>query len=206
MDNFILFFQQGGVFMYPIALVLAAGLAIALERYFYLSKAKYTNSKAFNDLFPLLKAQDFKGAMQASNNSNASLATMISSGISRLAKGNRQDVEYAMEECLMDTLPRLEKRTSYLQILANIATLLGLLGTIFGLIDAFSSMAQVDVAKKADMLSSSISQAMNTTAFGLISAIPLLFLHAILQSKTAEIVDSIEQAGVRFLNIIPSNS
>ena len=102
----------------------------------------------------------------------------------------------------MEALPRLEKRTQYLATLANVATLLGLLGTIIGLIAAFTAVANAEATEKASMLSSSISVAMNTTAFGLISAIPLLLLHAVLQTKTTEIVDSFEMASVKVVNTL----
>ena len=104
----------------------------------------------------------------------------------------------------MEAVPRLEKRTPYLATLANIATLLGLLGTIIGLIAAFTAVANADPTEKATLLSQSISVAMNTTAFGLIAAIPLLLLHAMLQTKTTEIVDSLEMAGVKCLNMMAS--
>jgi biopolymer transport protein ExbB/TolQ len=107
-----------------------------------------------------------------------------------------------MEESLMEVMPRLEKRTHYLATFANIATLLGLLGTIIGLIRAFTAVANANPAEKADMLSASISVAMNTTAFGLMVAIPLLLLHTLLQTKTTAIVDSLEMASVKFLNAI----
>ena len=102
----------------------------------------------------------------------------------------------------MEVMPRLEKRTHYLATFANIATLLGLLGTIIGLIAAFTAVANADPSQKATLLSESISVAMNTTAFGLMSAIPLLMFHALLQTRTNEIVDSFEMAGVKLLNII----
>lgn len=102
----------------------------------------------------------------------------------------------------MEVMPRLERRTHYLAIFANIATLLGLLGTIIGLIRAFTAVAGADPAQKADMLSASISVAMNTTAFGLMVAIPLLLIHAVLQTKTTELVDGLEMSAVKFLNII----
>ena len=86
--------------------------------------------------------------------------------------------------------------------LANIATLLGLLGTIIGLIAAFTAVAEANPADKADMLSASISTAMNTTAFGLMAAIPLLLIHALLQTKTNALVDSLEMASVKFLNAV----
>ena len=102
----------------------------------------------------------------------------------------------------MEVIPQLEKRTHYLATFANIATLLGLLGTIIGLIQAFTAVCGANPAEKADLLSASISVAMNTTAFGLIVAIPLLLMHTVLQTKTVELVDSLEMASVKFLNIV----
>ena len=102
----------------------------------------------------------------------------------------------------MEVMPRLEKRTHYLATLANIATLLGLLGTIIGLIRAFTAVSTANPADKADLLSASISVAMNTTAFGLMVAIPLLLSHALLQTKTSQLVDSLEMAAVKFLNAV----
>lgn len=102
----------------------------------------------------------------------------------------------------MEIVPRLEKRTHYLATFANVVTLLGLLGTIIGLIKAFTAVAQVNPAEKAEMLSASISIAMNNTAFGLMVAIPFLLIHAYLQARTAEIVDSLEAAKISFLNLV----
>ena len=131
------------------------------------------------------------------------MARIIASGIARLAHTQRRDdIEYAMEEGVMEALPRLEKRTQYLATLANIAMLLGLLGTISGLISAFAAVANVNPAEKAQMLSASIAEAMNATAFGLSAAIPMLLLHTLLQTKTTEIIDSLEMAGVKCLNIL----
>jgi biopolymer transport protein ExbB/TolQ len=117
----------------------------------------------------------------------------------------RADVEQAMSEGMMEAVPRLEQRTGYLAMLANVATLLGLLGTIIGLIAAFTAVANADPAEKSKLLSLSISVAMNTTAFGLIAAIPLLISHAILTNKTNAIIASIEMAGVKFLNVMTLN-
>jgi len=103
---------------------------------------------------------------------------------------------------MMEIIPQLEKRTQYIALFANICTLLGLLGTIMGLIAAFTAVANADPAEKADLLSASISVAMNTTAFGLMAAIPLLVFHAMLSSKTGEIIDSLEMASVKTLNLI----
>ena len=203
MDTIIRFFQEGGSFMLPIAVVLAIGLAITIERYIFLMSATATNKRAFKQIEPLLASQKFDQIMHIAQNSNAPIARVIGAGISRLSVSpRREEIEYAMEEGLMETTPRLEKRTAYLGMLANIATLLGLLGTIIGLIAAFTAVASADPSEKASLLSQSISVAMNTTAFGLIAAIPLLLFHSLLQTKTTEIIDSMEMAGVKTLNTL----
>jgi biopolymer transport protein ExbB len=202
-NSVINFFQNGGPFMYPIAIVLVIGLAVAIERWLFLTRAKQTNRKAFDRLIPLLKKRDYSGIIDVARSSKAPVSRIVATGIARLQQTpRRDDVEYAMEEGVMEVVPRLEKRTSYLATLANIATLLGLLGTIMGLIAAFTAVANADPTEKANLLSQSISVAMNTTAFGLMSAIPLLLLHAMLQNKTTEIIDSLEMAGVKCLNIL----
>jgi biopolymer transport protein ExbB/TolQ len=202
------FFQEGGFFMYPIGIVLLLGLAIAIERFFYLSTIRSANRAAFDlGILPMLKKHDYKSALRFTNDSDVAISGIMGAGLNRLINNQkREEIEFAMEEGLMETLPRLEKRTQYLATLANISTLLGLLGTIIGLIAAFTAVANADPAEKANLLSKSISVAMNTTAFGLISAIPLLLCHAVLQTKTNEIVDSFEMAGVKFLNIISDNA
>jgi len=197
------FFQQGGVFMYPIVIVLVLGAAIAIERYVYLSATGASNRKLWLQLMPMVKAGKYAEAMTLAGRSKLAIGNILSYGLSRLGTARRRDdVEKAMEESLLETLPRIEKRTHYLATFANIATLLGLLGTIIGLIRAFTAVAAANPAEKADMLSASISVAMNTTAFGLMVAIPLLLAHTVLMSKTTEIVDSLEMAAVKFLNAV----
>ena len=195
------------MFMYPILLVLALGLAIAIERYMYLTYAKQTNRSMWQKLVPLLQRNDYKQAMSVSSASKADIGKILTYGLTRLqASRNRTDIEMAMEEGLMEVIPRLEKRTHYLATFANIATLLGLLGTIIGLIQAFTAVASANPADKADLLSASISVAMNTTAFGLMVAIPLLLIFTVLQTKTTELVDSMEMATVKFLNVISEHA
>lgn len=206
-NTLLRFFQDGGPFMYPIAIVLVVGLAVVVERWVYLSHAKLTNKSAFNRLLPMLQKKDFKSAVSLGKTSSAPLARIVAAGVASMAiTQDRNDAELAMEEGVMEAVPRLEKRTPYLATLANIATLLGLLGTIIGLIAAFTAVANADPTEKATLLSQSISVAMNTTAFGLMAAIPLLLFHAMLQSKTTEIIDSLEMAGLKVLNLISGKS
>jgi biopolymer transport protein ExbB/TolQ len=197
------FFQEGGLFMYPIAIVLALGVAIAVERWLYLTLTTAKNKALWNAVTPYLKAGNLAGAVQVTSKSGAAIGQIMTYGLNRVRSARRrEDVEQAMEESLMEVMPRLEKRTHYLATFANIATLLGLLGTIVGLISAFTAVSTANPAEKADLLSASISVAMNTTAFGLIVAIPLLLVHTLLQTKTTEIIDSLEMASVKFLNTI----
>jgi biopolymer transport protein ExbB/TolQ len=114
----------------------------------------------------------------------------------------REDLDRATEETLMAIMPGLEKRTHYLATFANMSTLAGLLGTIIGLIDAFTAVSKADIADKAELLSASISIGMNCTAFGLMVAIPLVLVHSLLQSKTTQIIDSLEMVSVKIVNSI----
>jgi biopolymer transport protein ExbB len=197
------FFQGGGEFMFPIAIVGALGLAIAIERYVYLTIIGLKNRNLWNDLTPLLAQGDFKRAVALTSKSDAAIGTILNYGLARIQSARRRDdIEKAMEESLMEVVPRLEKRTHYLGTFANMATLLGLLGTVIGLIAAFGAVATVNPAEKANLLSASISVAMNCTAFGLMVAVPLVLVHAVLQTKTTELVDSLEMASVKFLNSI----
>lgn len=202
-DTIVSFMQDGGTFMYIILFVFAIGLAIAIERFIFLSIMKNKNRSAWNRLLPILNQGNFRQALEYATNSNSAIGRILAYGLSKVGDARRHDdLEMAMEEGMMEILPRLEKRTPYLATFANIATLLGLLGTIMGLITAFTAVANVDPSEKANLLSASISVAMNTTAFGLMAAIPLLLMFTFLQTKTTEIVDSIEMASVKFVNLI----
>lgn len=107
---------------------------------------------------------------------------------------------------MMEIIPQLETRTPYLALFANIATLLGLLGTVMGLIEAFTAVAHAAPSEKADLLAAAISVGMNTTAFGLMFGIPLLVVHSYLVAKTGAIIDSLEMASVKTLNTISAAS
>ena len=197
------FFQDGGHFMYPIAIVAVLGIAIAIERYVYLTVVRARNRSLWQEVEPLLGQGNFRQAAQIASQSGSAIGQILSYGLARVQGARRrEDVEKAMEESLMGILPKLEKRTHYLATFANLATLLGLLGTVMGLISAFGAVATVNPAEKANLLSASISVAMNCTAFGLMTAVPLLVIHSVIQTKATELVDSLEMASVKFLNSI----
>jgi biopolymer transport protein ExbB len=201
------FFASGGLFMYPILLVFAVGAAIAIERFITLSLITNKNASVWNTIQPLLNEGDFDKARDMAAKEESVMSRILNLGLARQgAVRRREDVEIAMEEGMVEVIPQLEKRTPYVALASNIATLLGLLGTIMGLISAFTAVANANPAEKADLLSASISVAMNTTAFGLMVGIPLLVTHAILTTKTNEIVDGLEMASVKALNVITSRA
>ena len=198
----IRFFQTGGIFMYPILVVLAFGIAIAIERYIAITKARKDSIDVWDQVQPMLEHGRFEEALAYTEESTAPVGKILNLGLARQGSVRRRDdIEIAMEEGMMEVIPILEKRTHYLALFANISTLLGLLGTIMGLIEAFTAVANANPAEKADLLSASISVAMNTTAFGLMAGIPLLILHAVITSKTTEVVDNLEMAQVKTLNL-----
>jgi biopolymer transport protein ExbB len=207
MYSIVGFFASGGIFMYPILLVFAIGTAIAVERFVTLSTITRKNDSAWKTIQPLLNDGNFDEARELAGKEESLMARILNLGLSRQgAVRRREDVEIAMEEGMVEIIPQLEKRTPYVALSSNIATLLGLLGTIMGLIQAFTAVANANPAEKADLLSASISVAMNTTAFGLMVGIPLLVVHTILTSKTNEIVDGLEMASVKALNTITSRA
>ncbi len=205
MDAFysiITFFSTGGMFMYPILIVFAFGVAIAVERFVTLTLVTNKNQAVWSKVQPLLDSGEFEEAREMTGEDESTISRVLNMGLSLQGTvRRREDIEIAMEESMMEIVPRLEKRTPYVALASSIATLLGLLGTIMGLIQAFTAVANANPAEKADLLSASISVAMNTTAFGLMVAIPLLVVHAILTSKTGDIVDSLEMATVKALNV-----
>lgn len=206
MDTFntvVKFFVDCGPFLYPSLAMAALGMAIAIERFVFLRKARNENRKLWDQVLPMLQAGKFKDVHQLTSNSDSAIGKIISNGLTRMQSARRrEDIDNAMEEGMMEIVPRLEKRTPYIATFANTITLVGLLGTIIGLIKGFTAVAAVNPAEKATMLSASISIAMNNTAFALMVAIPFLLIHAFLQARSSEIVDSLEAAKITFLNLV----
>jgi biopolymer transport protein ExbB len=197
------FFEEGGPFMFPILVVAAAGSAIVVERYITLTLIKARNQDVWSQVQPVLVSGDFDKAREMTSKGDSAIAQLLSIGLARQgAVRRREDIEIAMDESMIEITPQLEKRTHYLATFANLATLLGLLGTVIGLIHAFGAVATVNPAEKANLLSASISEAMNCTAFGLMTAVPIVFAHAFLQTKTGEVIASLEMAFVKFLNLL----
>ena len=197
------FFTAGGAFMFPIALVATVAAAIAIERYITLTRLGIRNRSAWAEIEPFVARGDFDKARDLTSKDDAPVSRLLGMGLAlEGAVRRRDDVEKAMQESMMEIIPQLEKRTHYLATFANLATLLGLLGTVSGLIHAFGAVATVNPAEKANLLSASISEAMNCTAFGLMTAVPILFVHAFLQTNTTKVIDGLETAAIKYLNAL----
>ncbi len=196
------FFRSGGPAMWAILVFLTAGLAITVERFIFLfGSADLKPEKFMGRIAELIRKGSIEGAIASCADKNAPLARIIEAAL-RNYRNTERDIQNAVDEMALAELPRLNARTGYLAMLANVSTMVGLLGTIFGLIAAFASVAAADPAEKSIMLANGISMAMNTTAFGLMSAIPLLIAHSFLTSKTDALTDDIDRYSVMVINML----
>lgn len=197
-------FQEGGWAMYIILFWLVIAIGVIVERAVYLYKSSINKDVFLATMQKCILAGDIGRAIKLCSAANAPLARIVKSG---LMKVNRPDseVQAAMDEAALRELPKIEHRTPYLALLANLAMLSGLFGTVYGLIVAFQAVAGADAASKATMLARGISEAMNCTAFGLISAIVALIGFAILNGKTQSIIDDINAATVQVMNLVVNN-
>jgi biopolymer transport protein ExbB len=194
------FFKVGGPGMWPILVLFVIIVWLTVERALYLSKAKVDVDKLMSLLKSQIVSGNIRGAISTCEATPAPLTRIIAAGLRRVG-GPEQEVQQAMDEEALRELPKIEKRTGYLAMLSNLATLAGLLGTIHGLINSFSAVAGVDPSLKATLLSSGISEAMHCTFFGLLGGIVGLSAFAVLNGKTQAILDSINQGTVEALNL-----
>ena len=202
MDAMIGFFRDGGNFMYVILLVFIAGLAIIVERLLYIMVKNRIDTPAFvTRVLELIRRGNVRQALELCRRSNAALPRILRGGLEEAAAGREpRDVQQGFELASMIEIPKLEKRVQFLGAIANVATLMGLLGTIFGLISSFAAVANAPAAQKAVLLTAGISTAMNTTAFGIIVAIPCMLAHSYMQERIKEITDEINVNVVRVYN------
>lgn len=199
-------YHDGGLGMHPILVSLVFVVTVLIDRV----RVLYFSAALDKDAFLRgLKKHIYSGDLDKAISFTASqkktpLTSVIKAGLINVPKGEA-DVQAAMDEATLRESPRIERRTGYLAMLGNVATLLGLFGTILGLIHAFAAVANANPADKATILASSISEAMNCTAFGLATAIPALVAYSLLQGRTQQMVDEINESAVAVLNLIVTN-
>jgi biopolymer transport protein ExbB/TolQ len=196
-------FQGGGPWMIPIAVAFAISIAFSLERFLRLFFHYNVNGASF--MFEVQKyilANDVDGAIRLCNGAGrAALPKIIKAGLQRASREEEQ-IQNAIDAASLEVIPKLERGLSYLALIANLATLLGLLGTINGLITSFGALANADPAQKSAILASGISQAMNATAFGLITAIFTMIMHGILTNRANRILEEIDEFGVKLMDLL----
>jgi len=194
-------FQQGQWPMWPILFLCLASWSIIVERFVYLRRAVVDKRRLLALLRSQVMAGNVQGAIKLCTGNPSPMTHIIRAG---LMKFNRPDeeVQAAMDEAALEVIPELEQRTGYLAMLANVATLVGLLGTIIGRIGSFAGVAGVDPTMKATLLAKGISEAMSCTAFGLITAVPALVAFSVLNGWTQRLVDDINEVSVKVVNLV----
>jgi biopolymer transport protein ExbB/TolQ len=196
------FFKSGGPFMYVILATAVVILAVVVERTIVLARFSALNAgKLADDLVRNAQKGDFAAALnlvKGSRMPGARVATAI------LETGSRDEntLQNAADGAATLALPPLAKRLPYLNMLANVATLLGLLGTIFGLTTAFSAVGAADPSQRSAFLAAGISQALNTTALGLIIAVPTLLIHGFLVNRVESIVEQVDEISIRLIRAL----
>jgi biopolymer transport protein ExbB len=201
-------FQDGGIFMWVILSVLAVACAVVIERViFYYLICRTNGNRLVADIARAINEGNIKNARERLGGRKAPMDLLLGTAITRYEAGMSMDeIQEGVEECAIKQIPRLSQRLNYLSLFANVATLLGLLGTISGLRVSFSSLASVEAARKATMLADGISQAMLTTAFGLVVAVPCMIFYTFLVNKQNRLTKDVDEAVVRLLNFLKKKS
>lgn len=195
------FMDDGGIFMWIILAVWAFGVVIAIERIKSLFKYDSDAPSVMNQIKKNVLVNEVQTAIQNCSESKALLPGVMKNGLKR-ANQSKEQIQDALEASMLEVIPTVEKRLHYLALVANVSTLIGLLGTIQGLIQSFAAVASADAASKAQLLALGISKAMNTTAFGLISAISIMVIHSVLSNKAEKIISDVETYSVKLVDLL----
>ena len=195
------FMEDGGVFMWIILGIWIMGMIISLERIKYLFKVDIDGGGLMGEVKKDVLTNQVQNSIQSCSENKSLLAQVLRNGLKR-ANQSKEKIKDALESSMLEAIPFLEKRLSYIALIANVSTLIGLLGTIYGLIQSFAAVASADPSQKAELLALGISKAMNTTAFGLISAISLMAIHQILTTKSDKMVADLEHYSVKLVDLL----
>jgi biopolymer transport protein ExbB/TolQ len=195
--------HQGGLFMYVILIVSVIAMTLFLERASFLFfRLRLNIEQAYQNIVRYLEKLNYRGAIEECVRiEKHPLGRILKSGLIKSDKKDK-DIERAMEESIMKEIPSVRARVNYLTMFANIATLLGLLGTIFGLITAFKGVGAASETMRQEILAQGISMAMMTTAFGLIVAIPCIAGYYLLNNRGDYIIDQLEEKALGLYNVL----
>ncbi len=197
-------FKSGGIFMYAILMVLVIGTAIILERVMVLFiRARVDARGLWKNIVSEVKNGQLAQAAAQCKSSGAPLPKVLMAGLQKAQQGaNREGIGHAIEEVRLEVFPTLERRVHYLYSLSNVATLLGLLGTVMGLIRSFEAVSMADPSQKATLLANGIALALNSTAFGLVVAIFLMVTYSLMQSRGAKLAGEVDEYSARLVNLL----
>ena len=196
-------FQAGGLMMWPIAACGGFMVAVILERIIRIMFQYNIDGTSF--MFEVQKyvlANDIDGAIRLCNGGGrAALPRVVKAGLQRASRDEHQ-IQNAIDAASLEVIPNIEKRLHYLALIANLSTLLGLLGTISGLIYGFGKLATVPAAEKQNVLSTSIAEALNCTAFGLLVAITAMVFHSWLSAKSSVLIEEVDEYSVKLIDLL----
>lgn len=195
------FFQEGGAFMYIILLVWFIGAGVGFIRMVALKVLDVDGASIMSEVQKKIFSNELKEAIKMCSGHRSLLPQIFKSGLKRINSSNEQ-IQNAIDATALEVIPKAEKWLSYLPLLANLSTLLGLLGTIFGLVQAFEAVGYADPAMKGQILASGISKAMNTTALGLMSAMTIMVMNAFLRAKANNIIAQIDEYSVKLMDLL----
>ena len=201
LKSLAIFMDEGGVFMWVILVFWTFGLGIALERFGCLLRYAINARALMAEVKRCVLDNDVARAISFCSNSKALLPMVLKSGLKR-ANQTKGQITDAVESMILEVIPKVERRLPHLALMANVSTLIGLLGTIYGLTQSFSAVAEADAASKAKLLAMGISKAMNTTALGLMSAISLMLIHSFLNSKAERITSDIDEYSLKLVDLL----
>lgn len=200
-QGFAKFMDDGGIFMWIILAMWVFGVIMAIERVKKLFSFDIDGTSLMNEVKKDVLTNEVQNAIQNCSTNKSLLAVVLRNGLKR-ANQDKEQIQDALEASMLESIPHVEKRLGYLALIANVSTLVGLLGTIYGLIQSFAAVASADAASKAELLALGISKAMNTTAFGLISAISIMVVHQVLTTKAEKIIGDLEHFSVKLVDLL----
>ena len=200
-EGFAKFMDDGGVFMWIILFMWVFGIIISVERFKTLFAADVDGTSLMNEIKKDVLTNEVQNAIQNCSTNKSYLANVMRNGLKR-ANQSKEQIQDTLESSMLEVMPHVEKRLGYLALIANVSTLIGLLGTIYGLIQSFAAVASADPSSKAELLALGISKAMNTTAFGLISAISIMVIHSILTTKAEKIMGDLGHFSVKLVDLL----
>ena len=201
-NSVAMFMQSGGIFMWFIFLIWGFGIAVAIERFLKITRKFDVDGPTFmNEIQRYVLSKDIQGAIRVCSNTPSALARVLKSGLKRASHGET-GIQNAIDATVLEVIPKIEKRLGFLQLVANVSTLLGLLGTIQGLIQSFASIAAADPAQKSEILAKGISVAMNTTFLGLLAAITVMLMHSYLAGKAEKVINEVDEFSVKLIDLI----